>query len=134
MIVRLAETEVQRRYPGNTIITKHLPSTTRMRGEEHIWVKQTTSMKPQTYKESKLIQSSHLGIVRRDTTFSFFCLVGSHHENMPKYNIDSLKPHFYIVKLGFTEVYIFFSYFYSKHRLWVLGVLVRTVSQVFFFF
>ena len=31
----------------------------------------------------------------------------NHHENMP-------KPHFYIVKLGFTEVYIF-SYFCSRN-------------------
>ena len=45
-----------------------------------------------------------------------------HHENMP--NFDPLKPHFYIVKLGFTGVYIIF-YFCSKHRLWVL---VRTAS------
>ena len=56
------------------------------------------------------------------------------------YNFDSLKPHFYTVKLGFTGVYIvfffIFVYFYfilfiflfffcfaKKHRLWVL---VRT--------
>ena len=31
-----------------------------------------------------------------------------HHENMPRYNFDPLKPHFYIVKLGFTGVYIIF--------------------------
>ena len=30
------------------------------------------------------------------------------------YNINPLKPHFYIVKLGFTGVYIIFYYFYSK--------------------
>ena len=30
------------------------------------------------------------------------------------YNFDPLKPHFYIVKLGFRGVYIIFSYFYSK--------------------
>ena len=30
------------------------------------------------------------------------------------YNFDPLKPHFYIVKLGFTGVYIIFSYFCSK--------------------
>ena len=41
------------------------------------------------------------------------------------YNFDPLKPHFYIVKLRFTGVYIIFSYFCSKHRLWVL---VRTAS------
>ena len=29
------------------------------------------------------------------------------------YNTDPLKPNFYIVKLGFTEVYIIFSYFCS---------------------
>ena len=30
-----------------------------------------------------------------------------HHENMPIY-FDPLKPHFYIVKLGFTGVFIIF--------------------------
>ena len=32
------------------------------------------------------------------------------------YNFDPLKPHFYIVKLGFTELYIIIFYFCSKHR------------------
>ena len=30
------------------------------------------------------------------------------------YNFETLKPYFYIVKLGFTRVYIIFSYFCSK--------------------
>ena len=30
------------------------------------------------------------------------------------YNFDPLKPHFYLVELGFTEVDIIFSYFWSK--------------------
>ena len=42
------------------------------------------------------------------------------------YNIDLLKPHFYIVKLGFTGVYIIFLISAQKHRLWVL---VRTASR-----
>ena len=54
------------------------------------------------------------------------------------YNFDPLKPHFYIVKLGFTGVYIIFLISvqnidcgYSleplfEHRLWVL---VRTASE-----
>ena len=41
------------------------------------------------------------------------------------YNFDSLKPHFYIVKLGFTGVYVIFVISAQKHRLWVL---VRTAS------
>ena len=41
------------------------------------------------------------------------------------YNFDPLKPHFNIVKLGFTEVYIIFLISAQKHRLWVL---VRTAS------
>ena len=41
------------------------------------------------------------------------------------YNFDPLKPHFYIVKLGFTGVYIIFFISAQKHRLWVL---VRTAS------
>ena len=41
------------------------------------------------------------------------------------YNFDPLKPHFYIVKLGFTGVYIIFLISARKHGLWVL---VRTAS------
>ena len=41
------------------------------------------------------------------------------------YNFDRLKLHFYIVKLGFTGVYIIFLISAQKHRLWVL---VRTAS------
>ena len=41
------------------------------------------------------------------------------------YNFDPLKPHFYIVKLGFKGVYIIFLIFAKKHRLWVL---IRTAS------
>ena len=40
-------------------------------------------------------------------------------------NFDSLKPHFYIVKLGFRGVNIIFLISAQKHRLWVL---VRTAS------
>ena len=36
------------------------------------------------------------------------------------YHFDSLKPHFYIVELGFSGVYINFLIFAQKHRLWVL--------------
>ena len=42
------------------------------------------------------------------------------------YNFDPLKPNFYIVKLGFTGVYIIFPISAQKHRLWVL---VRTASS-----
>ena len=41
------------------------------------------------------------------------------------YNFEPVKPHFYIVKLGFTGVYIIFLISAQKHRLWVL---VRTPS------
>ena len=34
------------------------------------------------------------------------------------YNFDPLKPHFYIVKLGFTGVYISFLISAQKHGLW----------------
>ena len=57
------------------------------------------------------------------------CVNLYHHENMPIYNFDSLKPHFYIVKLGFTGVYIIFLISGQKHRLWVL---VRTASSMRF--
>ena len=45
------------------------------------------------------------------------------------YNFDPLKPHFYIVKLGFTGVYIIVLISVQKHRLWVL---VRTASPRLF--
>ena len=38
------------------------------------------------------------------------------------YNFDPFKPHFYIVKLGFTGVYVIFLISAQKHRLWVLEV------------
>ena len=41
------------------------------------------------------------------------------------YNFDPIKPHCYIVKLGFTGVYIFCFISATKHILWVL---VRTAS------
>ena len=41
------------------------------------------------------------------------------------YNFDPLKPHFHIVKTGVYRGIYYFSYFYSKHRLWILG---RTTS------
>ena len=31
-----------------------------------------------------------------------------------QYNFDPIKPHFYIVKLGFTRVYIIFLIFAQK--------------------
>ena len=34
------------------------------------------------------------------------------------YNFDPFKPHFYIVKLGFTGEYIIFLISAQKHRLW----------------
>ena len=34
------------------------------------------------------------------------------------YNFDPIKPHFHIVKLGFTGVYIIFLISAQKHRLW----------------
>ena len=42
------------------------------------------------------------------------------------YNFDPLKPHFYIVKLGFTGAYIIFLISAQKHKLWVF---VRTASM-----
>ena len=41
------------------------------------------------------------------------------------YNFDPLKPHFYIVLLGFTGVNIVFLVSAQKHRLWVL---IRTAT------
>ena len=41
------------------------------------------------------------------------------------YNFEPLKPHFYIVKLGFIGLYIIFLISAQKHRLWVL---IRTAS------
>ena len=46
------------------------------------------------------------------------CKKGLFYSNITKtrlYNFDPLKPHFYIVKLGFTGVYIFFLTL-LKHR------------------
>ena len=68
--------------------------------------------------------SSLIKIQKRNTLYSvmstFVTITKTH-----LYNFDPLKPHFYIVKLGFTRVYIIFLISAQKHRLWVL---VRTAS------
>ena len=46
---------------------------------------------------------------------------------LPVYNFDQFKPHFYIVKLGFTGYTLFFLFLLKKH--W-LRVLVRTASTL----
>ena len=59
---------------------------------------------------------------------SIFSEKKKNRENITKtclYDIDPLKPHFYIVKLGLTGVYVIFLISAQKHRLWVL---VRTAS------
>ena len=45
------------------------------------------------------------------------------------YNFEPLKPHFYLVKLGFTGVDIIFLICARKHRLWVLGESVLTSTH-----
>ena len=46
--------------------------------------------------------------------------------NMPISNFDHFKSHFYLVKRGFTGVYVIFLISAQKHRLWVL---VRTAGS-----
>ena len=46
------------------------------------------------------------------TSFAFSFL---NHENKPIKSFDPLKPHFYIVKLGFTGVYIICFLFLLKN-------------------
>ena len=56
------------------------------------------------------------------------------------YNFDPLKPHFYIVKLGFTGVHIIFLILFKEHRLWILirvptiNVSSRNMKTIKFFF
>ena len=62
--------------------------------------------------------SSQLSVFTVKSSGSF------HHENIP-INFDPLKPHFQIVKLGFTGVYIIFLFLVKNIDCWVL---VRTDS------
>ena len=45
------------------------------------------------------------------------------------YNFDPLKPHFNIVNLGFTGIYIIFLNFARKHRLWEISEFVSENVQ-----
>ena len=45
-------------------------------------------------------------------------------------NVYPIEPHFYIAKLGFAGVYLFF-FFAPKHRLWVLVRIGRGGSNVY---
>ena len=57
------------------------------------------------------------------TQHLFFKMCIFHITKTRLYNFDPLKSHFYIVKLGFTRVYIIFLILLTIHRVWVL---VRT--------
>ena len=46
------------------------------------------------------------------------------------YNFDPLKPHFYIVKLGFIGVYIIFLISAQKHRLWVFEAVLTSTHNL----
>ena len=65
-----------------------------------------------------------LVVDRSVQSLALYVTGGLHHETS-LYNFDPLQPHFYIVKLGFTGVYIIFLVSAQKYRLWVL---VRTAS------
>ena len=48
------------------------------------------------------------------------------------YNFDPLKPHFYIVKLGFTGVYIIFFISAKKHRLCLVEAVLTSTHNLCF--
>ena len=78
---------------------------------------------------SKMIPlSTHMECFDAKVSFGLLTLSGAVYVYIKKtclYNVDPLKPHVYIVKLGFTGVYIIFHISAQKHRLWVC---VRTAS------
>ena len=49
------------------------------------------------------------------------------------YNFDPIKPHFYVVELGFTGINYFFLFQLKKHILWVLAEAVLTSIHNFCF-
>ena len=74
-----------------------------------------------------LLQCSHVVLAGSSylaLSICFYCCITKTH----LYNFNPLEPHFYIVKLGFTGVYISFLISAQKHRLWVL---IRTTSSCF---
>ena len=75
---------------------------------------------------SKLLQPINLLLIRLCICAVFDWLCWGFITKTYLYNFDPLKPYFYIVKLGFTGVYIIFLISAQKHRLWVL---VRTASM-----
>ena len=95
----------------------------------------------ETYPEQEIESDKEITGARGTFSFSHFkvllrisypicgAITGTESEkNIRKtrqYNVDPLKPHFYIVKLGFTGVYIILLISAQKHRLWVL---FRTAS------
>ena len=54
--------------------------------------------------------SSHCESLQPDVTFFYFFLFFFHITKIRLYTFNPLKPHFYIVKLGFTGIYIINEY------------------------
>ena len=66
-------------------------------------------------EDSDQLVRLHSLIILRHTLYQLYCFRIT---KTRLYIFDPLKPHFYIVKLGFTGVYIIFLIFAQKHRLW----------------
>ena len=79
----------------------------------------------QTVKARIKVLLEELCFFRKTLDLSLHCSIII--TNTCLYNFDPLKPHFYIVKLRFTGVYIIFLISAQKHRLWVF---VRTAIYV----
>ena len=62
------------------------------------------------------------------TIKAIYLNIALHYENIP--NSDTLKPHFYIVKLGFTGVDIIFLISTQKPRIPSIYVLSRNMKNI----
>ena len=71
---------------------------------------------PEIEDDQKIVGLFNLGNLKSNYHMTlFFCITKTN-----LYKFDPLKPHFYIVKLGFIGVYIIFLISAQKRRLWVL--------------
>ena len=76
------------------------------------------------YVEIRISRSILESLGLRDNTIRLYLVqivnTNAHITKTSLYNFDPLKPHFYIVKLGFIGVYFISLISVQKHRLWVL--------------
>ena len=111
-----------KKHPTSKVLDQHMHACASAQSDDGLWV---FTVEKDLHEIRDGVQETY---DQQSSRSVCACASGEFEQDITKtylYNFDPIKPHFFIVKLGFTGVYIIVLISAQKHRLWVL---VRTAS------